>query len=77
MFMGTDRPHVLRQAIHCCRNFGTVSQATDTARQAADKAATGASRASFVAFIGLLLGAITAALGGQVGARRVKEVAPA
>jgi threonine dehydrogenase-like Zn-dependent dehydrogenase len=23
--MGTDRPHVLRQAIHCCRNFGTVS----------------------------------------------------
>ena len=24
-FMGTDRPHVLRRAIHCCRNFGTVS----------------------------------------------------
>ena len=24
-FMGTDRPHVRRQAIHCCRNFGTVS----------------------------------------------------
>jgi threonine dehydrogenase-like Zn-dependent dehydrogenase len=24
-FMGTDRPHVLRQAIHCCRNFGNVS----------------------------------------------------
>jgi threonine dehydrogenase-like Zn-dependent dehydrogenase len=24
-FMGTDRPHVLRQAIHCWRNFGTVS----------------------------------------------------
>jgi threonine dehydrogenase-like Zn-dependent dehydrogenase len=24
-FRGTDRPHVLRQAIHCCRNFGTVS----------------------------------------------------
>ena len=24
-FMGTDRTHVLRQAIHCCRNFGTVS----------------------------------------------------
>ncbi|AHY49450.1 zinc-dependent alcohol dehydrogenase [Bradyrhizobium japonicum] len=24
-FMGTDRPHVLRQAIDCCRNFGTVS----------------------------------------------------
>jgi threonine dehydrogenase-like Zn-dependent dehydrogenase len=24
-FMGTDRPHVPRQAIHCCRNFGTVS----------------------------------------------------
>ncbi|MGE0717555.1 MAG: zinc-dependent alcohol dehydrogenase [Alphaproteobacteria bacterium] len=24
-FMGTDRPHVLREAIQCCRNFGTVS----------------------------------------------------
>ena len=24
-FLGTDRPHVLRQAIHCCRNFGVVS----------------------------------------------------
>ena len=24
-FLGTDRPHVLRQAIYCCRNFGTVS----------------------------------------------------
>jgi threonine dehydrogenase-like Zn-dependent dehydrogenase len=24
-FMGTDRPHVMRQAIHCCRNFGVVS----------------------------------------------------
>lgn len=24
-FMGTDRPFVLRQAILCCRNFGTVS----------------------------------------------------
>src|SRR3954469_23420585 len=24
-FMGADRPHVLRQAIHCCRNFGVVS----------------------------------------------------
>jgi len=24
-FMGTDRPHVLRQAITCCRNFGIVS----------------------------------------------------
>ena len=23
--MATDRPHVLRQAIHCCRNFGMVS----------------------------------------------------
>jgi threonine dehydrogenase-like Zn-dependent dehydrogenase len=24
-FLGTDRPHVLRQAIQSCRNFGTVS----------------------------------------------------
>ena len=23
--LGTDRPHVLRQAIYCCRNFGTIS----------------------------------------------------
>jgi len=23
--LGTDRPHVLRQAIQCCRNFGTVA----------------------------------------------------
>ncbi len=23
--LGTDRPHVLRQAIQCCRNFGIVS----------------------------------------------------
>lgn len=25
VFLGTDRPHVLRQAIECCRNFGIVS----------------------------------------------------
>jgi threonine dehydrogenase-like Zn-dependent dehydrogenase len=25
VYLGTDRPHVLRQAIHCCRNFGVVS----------------------------------------------------
>ena len=25
LFLGTDRPHVLRQAIHCTRNFGIVS----------------------------------------------------
>jgi threonine dehydrogenase-like Zn-dependent dehydrogenase len=25
LFMGTDRPHVLRQAIFCCRKGGTVS----------------------------------------------------
>jgi threonine dehydrogenase-like Zn-dependent dehydrogenase len=24
-FLGTDQPHVLRQAVHCCRNFGTIS----------------------------------------------------
>src|SRR4051794_41522111 len=24
-YLTTDRPHVLRQAIECCRNFGTVS----------------------------------------------------
>ena len=25
IYLGTDRPHVLRQAIHCTRNFGVVS----------------------------------------------------
>jgi threonine dehydrogenase-like Zn-dependent dehydrogenase len=25
LYLGTDQPHVLRQAIHCVRNFGTVS----------------------------------------------------
>jgi len=25
LYLGTDRPHVLRQAIHCTRNFGIVS----------------------------------------------------
>jgi threonine dehydrogenase-like Zn-dependent dehydrogenase len=25
MFLGTDRPHVLRQAVYCCRKGGTVS----------------------------------------------------
>jgi threonine dehydrogenase-like Zn-dependent dehydrogenase len=24
-YLATDRPHVLREAIQCCRNFGTVS----------------------------------------------------
>jgi threonine dehydrogenase-like Zn-dependent dehydrogenase len=24
-FLGTDRPHVLREAIRCCRNFGAIS----------------------------------------------------
>jgi len=28
-FMGTDRPHVLRQAIQCCRNFGTDGSMLD------------------------------------------------
>jgi hypothetical protein len=48
----------------------TAQQMTDTARQAADKAASGVARASFVAFIGLVLGACAAAWGGHVGARR-------
>jgi len=30
-FQGTDRPHVLRQAIHCCRNFGTVRSSASMA----------------------------------------------
>ncbi len=56
----------------------TAQQATNTTRQAAEKAAPGASRASFIAFVGLVLGAIAAALGGHVGARsRVREIEPA
>jgi hypothetical protein len=27
LFMGTDRPHVLRQAIHCCRNWPAAYEA--------------------------------------------------
>lgn len=47
----------------------SAQQATGTARQAADTAATGVSRASFAAFAALVLGAIAAAWGGNVGAR--------
>jgi threonine dehydrogenase-like Zn-dependent dehydrogenase len=25
MYVGTDRPHALRQAIYCCRKAGTIS----------------------------------------------------
>jgi hypothetical protein len=45
-------------------------QAVDKAKQAADKAASGVSTASLVGFVALLLGAIAAAWGGHVGARR-------
>jgi hypothetical protein len=55
-----------------------VQQTTNTTRQTAEKATAGASRASFIAFAGLVLGAIAAALGGHVGARsRIREVEPA
>jgi hypothetical protein len=59
-----------RSAASLAAPFSVVGNTVSTA--------TGASRASFVAFVGLVLGAVAAALGGQVGARsRVKEIAPA
>lgn len=50
-----------------------AQQAAGGARQAADTAAAGMSRASFAAFAALVLGAIAAAWGGYVGARRLDE----
>jgi hypothetical protein len=51
----------------------TKQTATDTAKQAADKAAGGVSTASFLAFVALLLGAGGAAFGGHLGARGRKD----
>jgi hypothetical protein len=49
----------------------TKDQTVDKAKQVADKAASGLSRASLMAFVALLLGAGAAAIGGHLGARRV------
>jgi preprotein translocase subunit SecF len=48
----------------------TKDQAVDKAKQVGDKAATGLSRASLMAFVALLLGAGAAAFGGHLGGRR-------
>jgi hypothetical protein len=48
----------------------TKDQTVDKAKQVGDKAASGLSRASLMAFVALLLGAGAAALGGHLGARR-------
>jgi hypothetical protein len=48
----------------------TKDETVDKAKQVGDKAATGLSRASLMAFVALLLGAGAAALGGYLGGRR-------
>ncbi len=50
-------------------------QLTSSARQAADVAATSVSRAAFAAFVALILGALAAAWGGQIGATRRDRLA--
>jgi hypothetical protein len=40
----------------------------------ADKTASGLSKASLIAFVSLLLGAIAAAIGGSLGVRRDAEI---
>src|SRR6185437_8866544 len=52
----------------------TTDQVKDKAKQAADKTASGLSKASLTAFVSLLLGAIAAAVGGSLGVRRNGEI---
>ena len=52
----------------------TTGQAKDKAKQVADKTASGLSKASLIAFVSLLLGAIAAAIGGSLGVRRRDEM---
>ena len=52
----------------------TTDQAKDKAKQVADKTASGLSKASLIAFVSLLLGAIAAAFGGSLGVRRHDEI---
>lgn len=52
----------------------TADQAKDKAKQVADKTASGLSKASLIAFVSLLLGAIAAAVGGSLGVRRHDEL---
>lgn len=52
----------------------TTDQAKDKAKQVADKTASGLSKASLIAFVSLLLGAIAAAVGGSLGVRRHDEI---
>jgi hypothetical protein len=52
----------------------TTDQAKDKAKQLADKTASGMSKASLIAFVSLLLGAIAAAIGGSLGVRRHDEI---
>lgn len=52
----------------------TTDQVKDKAQQVADKTASGLSKASLIAFVSLLLGAIAAAVGGLLGVRRHEEI---
>jgi hypothetical protein len=52
----------------------TTDQAKDKAKQVADKTASGLSKASLIAFVSLLLGAVAAAFGGSLGVRRHDEL---
>ena len=52
----------------------TTDQAKDKAKQVVDKTASGLSKASLIAFVSLLLGAIAAAIGGSLGVRRHDEI---
>jgi hypothetical protein len=52
----------------------TTDQAKDKAEQVADKTASGLSKASLLAFVSLLLGAIAAAIGGSLGVRRHDQI---
>jgi hypothetical protein len=52
----------------------STDQAKDKARQVADKTASGLSKASLLAFVSLLLGAVAAAVGGSLGVRRHDEI---
>ena len=46
-------------------------KAIDTAKQAADQSAAAVSRGSFLAFVGLLIGAVAAAVGGAIASPRI------
>jgi len=52
----------------------TTDEVKDKAKQAADKTASGLSKASMTAFVSLLLGAPASAIGGSLGVRRDADI---